>query len=141
MLEFVRETTNEGEKTVETAAAAATAAQILALGPTVKVGDLFYDSWGYDQTQVDFYEVVGLTPSGKSVRVQKVRQENVTDEGPTVQVKPVKGTNYGPVETKRLRDASWGSEVKYAFRVNSFSSAYQDDWDTTWTVTGWGYGH
>ena len=30
-----------------------------------QVGDLFYDSWGYNQTQGDFYEVVGLTPSGK----------------------------------------------------------------------------
>jgi len=107
-----------------------------------QVGDLFYDSWGYNQTQVDFYEVVGLTPSGKSVRVQSIRHENLSDpRGPNVQVKPLKGTTYGPVETKRLKDVSWGSEVKYAFRVNSYSNAYKGDWDGQWTVTGWGYGH
>lgn len=26
----------------------------------VKVGDVFYDSWGYEQTNIDFYQVVGL---------------------------------------------------------------------------------
>jgi len=26
----------------------------------VKVGDVFYDSWGYDQTNIDYYQVVGL---------------------------------------------------------------------------------
>lgn len=37
--------------------------------PMPKVGDLFYSSWGYDQTNIDFYQVtsvkrrmVGLTP-------------------------------------------------------------------------------
>ena len=24
----------------------------------VKVGDIFYDSWGYEQTNIDFYEVI-----------------------------------------------------------------------------------
>lgn len=26
----------------------------------VKVGDVFFDSWGYEQTNIDFYQVVGL---------------------------------------------------------------------------------
>lgn len=41
------------------------------------VGDHFYTSWGYDQTQVEFYRVVGLTPSGKSVRVRRVWAQDV----------------------------------------------------------------
>jgi hypothetical protein len=41
------------------------------------IGDTFYTSWGYDQTQVEFYRVVGLTPSGKSVRVVQVAGCNV----------------------------------------------------------------
>jgi len=109
---------------------------------TVEIGDLFYNSWGYDQTQVDFFEVVGLTPSGKSVRVQSIQQENVTDRRqPNVTVRPLKGTTYGPVETKRLKKMNWGSEGdRYAFRVNTFSSAYQGNWDNQWSVTGWGFG-
>ena len=110
---------------------------------TVEIGDLFADSWGYNQTQVDFYEVVGMTASGKSVRVQSVRQENLTDRRrPTVTVRPIKGTTYGPVETKRLKKLNWGIEGdRYAFRVNTYSSAYQGDWDNTWFVTGHGFGH
>jgi hypothetical protein len=34
-------------------------------------GDFLYTSWGYDQTNVTFYRVVGLTPSGKSLRLQQ----------------------------------------------------------------------
>lgn len=33
-------------------------------------GDIFYTSWGYDQTNVEFYEVVAVTPA--SVKVQQV---------------------------------------------------------------------
>ena len=42
---------------------------------TVKVGDIFHCSWGYDMTINDYYQVVGLTPSGKSVRVRKLNKE------------------------------------------------------------------
>lgn len=36
--------------------------------PTVKVGDLFNMSWGYDQTNNNFFEVVQVTPKGAYVR-------------------------------------------------------------------------
>jgi len=128
----VTEAHYQGEKTVETA---------VVQDQGVQVGDLFACSWGYDQTQVDFYEVVGLTPSGKSVRVKPVDQV-VTSRGVgTDTVAPVKGSTWGDAKTYRIKDATWGSEVKYAFRVNSYSNAYKGDWDGQWTVTGWGYGH
>ena len=107
----------------------------------VQVGDLFYDSWGYDQTQVDFYEVVGLTTSGKSLRVQKVAQKIVSGEGtPTTRVAAVKDSNYGAVETKRINTFESCGETRHAFRVNSFSSAYRCDWGTDHHATGWGFG-
>ena len=34
-----------------------------------EVGDVLVSSWGYDQTNIDFWRVVGLTKSGKSVRI------------------------------------------------------------------------
>jgi hypothetical protein len=43
----------------------------------VKVGDIFHCSWGYDMTINDYYQVVGLTPSGKSVKVRKLNKEIV----------------------------------------------------------------
>lgn len=40
-----------------------------------KVGDVFVESWGYDQTNVDCYEVVRVT--AKSVALMKCRSEIV----------------------------------------------------------------
>lgn len=40
-----------------------------------KVGDLFRRSWGYDQTNVDWYEVVAV--SGKMVTVREITQERI----------------------------------------------------------------
>lgn len=44
-----------------------------------KVGDIFYTSWGYDQTNLDFYEVVEVL--AKSVRVRAIGSELQGDEG------------------------------------------------------------
>ena len=46
----------------------------------INVGDLFYSSWGYEQTNVDFFQVVELV--GKSsVRVRQVMPELIREEG------------------------------------------------------------
>lgn len=33
-----------------------------------RIGDIFHHSWGYDQTQCDFYQVVGLTKATVTLR-------------------------------------------------------------------------
>lgn len=43
-------------------------------GHTIKLNDVFYRSWGYEQTNINFVKVVGFTPSGKSVKVVSVGQ-------------------------------------------------------------------
>jgi len=45
---------------------------------TVKVGQIFYDSWGYDQTNIDFYQVVKV--GGLSVSLRKI-SGTVTETG------------------------------------------------------------
>jgi len=40
---------------------------------TPKVGDILISSWGYDQTNVDFYKVLKISPSGKSVSIQRIK--------------------------------------------------------------------
>ena len=44
----------------------------------VRVGDIFEASWGYDQTNVDHYQVVGVT--GKSVRIREVTLPKISVE-------------------------------------------------------------
>lgn len=43
-----------------------------------KVGDFFVCSWGYDQTNIDFYKVIGVTPKG--VKVQAWKSQTVENE-------------------------------------------------------------
>lgn len=121
---------------------------------TVKVGDFFECSWGYDQTNVDFYKVVGFTKSGKSVHLQKWSQASVEGhEGPhdsvvaggspvmvSVRKAGVTEDEYwamdfwdrqavteevpSPVFTKRL---SFGGYKGASVSMNSYSNAYL--WD------------
>lgn len=44
----------------------------------VKVGDLFSSSWGYEQTNVDFFQVVALV-GARSVRVREVHPQMVIE--------------------------------------------------------------
>ena len=70
----------------------------------VKVGDFFVHSWGYDQTNIDFYEVTGLT--GQSVKVRQVNNDRTPVGGPASYVEkvvPIPGSYKGPEMTKRVK--------------------------------------
>lgn len=45
------------------------------------IGTFFMTSWGYDQTNVECYKVVGHTPSGKSIRLQRWTTKDVGGAG------------------------------------------------------------
>lgn len=45
----------------------------------VRVGDIFCSSWGYDQTNVDFFQVVALVGES-SVRVREVNPPIIEEE-------------------------------------------------------------
>ena len=53
-----------------------------------QVGDILVSSWGYDQTNVDFWRVVGLTPSAKSARIVQLGLEVVERSTGSEQVVP-----------------------------------------------------
>lgn len=46
----------------------------------IKVGDIFYESWGYDQTNIDFIQVVTISPTGKTAVCRIMNKERVTNE-------------------------------------------------------------
>jgi len=128
----------------------------------VQVGDFFVSSWGYDQTNVDFYKVVEVLP--KSVRVQHWTSKTVDDNGPVTHVVPgdkpktvtdwsactpemgywerqeAKVESDAPFELKRLRSYGQGESQRVYFTVNSFSSASKWDGRPAYQ-TGSGFGH
>lgn len=100
----------------------------------VKVGDIFECSWGYDQTNVDFYEVVGLTPSGKSVKVRRTAKKRTDDSHVTAAPGACSDT---PTTTKRI---SIGYQGRPSFRVSSYADAYLWDGKPTYETPS-GMGH
>lgn len=61
---------------------------------TAKVGDVLYTSWGYEQTNVDFYQVVAV--GDKTIAVRPIGQKIVESHGSYDEVKPDVGHFSGP---------------------------------------------
>lgn len=76
----------------------------------IKVGDIFYTSFGYDMTLVNFYQVVRVMP--KSVVVKKINSEVVDGNSFTGKCRPIKNdfTN-SDVYTTRT-DFSWNGKER-----------------------------
>jgi len=70
---------------------------------TFKIGDVLYQSWGYDQTNIDFFEVVGI--GEKSVKVRAISQNMVegSDGFMCENVTPAIGEYTGQIETKIVK--------------------------------------
>lgn len=106
----------------------------------VKVGDLFYSSWGYEQTNTTFFQVIELVGK-KSVRVREVVPE-IASESPTCGMaadRSYKLTNellpakeYSTFikdqekgDLKRLKSYHKDSRNNPQFDVSSFCDAYK----------------
>ena len=69
----------------------------------VKVGTIFVYSWGYEQTNIDYFEVVSATPKG--VYVREIASRKIKETGWLQgQVIPVAGDYIGEKEFKRVKN-------------------------------------
>ena len=98
----------------------------------VQVGDIFVSSWGYDQTNIDYYVVESVTKSGKSVKVHKIGSKVVGASGTSDKVVPdpsVRASFNGETVLRRLKHTTWRGEAQTLpyFSVASYANAYQ--WD------------
>ena len=74
----------------------------------LKVGDILNDTWGYEQTNQDFYQVVEVR--GQYVVIQEVRSEIVRGAGFMAEyVKPIKDSFIGELMRKKV---IYGKSVK-----------------------------
>ena len=63
----------------------------------VKVGDIFYASWGYDQTNIDFVKVIGISQTGKTVTCRRV-EEIIVDNDAGFMAEMIKpGNEFGDI--------------------------------------------
>jgi hypothetical protein len=65
----------------------------------VKVGDIFQMSWGYDQTNVDYFQITRVTEKGVFVREINSEQVTGTEGAMCCKVRPIRDSF--------LQQASW----------------------------------
>jgi len=106
------------------------AAMRKAFKTSLKVGDILSGSWGYDQTNVEFFEVVEVKPSGKSVVIREIGGQGVPgSEGFMSQsVMPVPGKYTGKPLFKIVQP---GDRIT----LNSYCSLYK--WDGKAQYSSW----
>jgi hypothetical protein len=94
-------------------------------------GSILSSSWGYDQTNVDFYEVTEVV--GKSVLLRKIGSKEAPGHSHVV---PVPGHFVGPP----IRKLPQGSAGHVYVKISGHNSAYLWDGKPQY-VTPWGSGH
>jgi hypothetical protein len=114
----------------------------------VKVGDIFYTSWGYDQTNVEFYKVVRATKASVWVQQTGQTREDATygngDYWTTKSTGEIKGravynretgeydTKFPPITQHRIQ-YGYG---KPAIRINSVVNGWFWDGEPKSASTG-----
>lgn len=90
----------------------------------LEVGMILVAMWGYDQTNVDWYEVVKVTPA--TVQIRQIKSKREADAGfMSEHVVPDPGNYIGePIRRKPLTYTS-----RPAVAVESYANAYL--WDGT----------
>lgn len=74
-------------------------AKAAAKNHTVKVGDVFCHSWGWEQTNIDFYEVINVR--GQILELRQTMRENINPNHTGGIVVPRKGEFYGNERLKK----------------------------------------
>ena len=87
----------------------------------VKIGDVFRSSWGYDQTNIDYYEVIAVT--GKTATICEIgclSEETLSMQGNCV---PLMGAFRGKPFKKLIQKRSIESTAY--FNLNSYATAFK----------------
>lgn len=87
----------------------------------LKVGDILYTSWGYEQTNIEFYQVVNLVGK-KSVSVREIADERTYEAQDYGTCKPVPNCFIGEAKTCRVQNGD-------SIRIASYSHAYRCEAD------------
>lgn len=104
----------------------------------VKVGDVFYASWGYEQTNLDFFLVTELVGT-QSVRVLPVFLNEIEEETMShgmardvkfdikdyaIDTRSVFINDCEKGDLKRVQVSKWGNNEEY-IKISSFANAYK----------------
>lgn len=117
--------TDDKEDATQTAAVMLKEATRGTYNHTIKPGSVVYNSWGYEQTNIDFYQVVRVTKCFVDLcPIEQIK----TEDSPTAmagKTMPVKGHFIGE-ETTRHKAEFWNGE-----NIVNFTYGGGREWDGT----------
>jgi hypothetical protein len=89
-----------------------------------KIGDIVYNSWGYEQTNVEFYQVVKITPKTITVKeiAQEIADESMEGHGMSCDVLGVKDIFLENGNEYRLNVKAWNKDSHYLTGVARYCS-------------------
>lgn len=114
---------------------------------SVTVGDIFCCSWGYDQTNIDYYEAVAISKTGR-VKLQMIASQCIEQKETTDVLAPVPGAYISePTGYKVANFYEYGNDMECYVNINSYSSASRVARDAfealtvshSQTASGWGH--
>ena len=106
-----------------------------------RVNDVLVCSWGYDQTNIDYYQVVAVTNA--SVKIKKINAQRVESHHGQDEVAPILGsfsTGYKSEQMTKRWKPSWDDTQSYSCKISDYSSATLWKGQTSF-ATAAGYGH
>lgn len=104
----------------------------------LKVGDILTSSWGYDQTNVYWYQVTGAKPESKAVIIRRIESKVVSGQGgPSEKVVPIPGRFKGEPMKKIPQQGYKGDAL---IKISSYELATLWDGSPQYQ-TGGSYGH
>lgn len=101
---------------------------------SVEVGDIFASSWGWEQTNVTFYQVIKVTKCFATIqKIDSVTTEDarLAMQGTTVPAQPVKLV--GEPMRRKISRNGYSEDVKLS--INDYANAYR--WDGTPQRCSW----
>ena len=110
--------------------AASKAVAIAAMTARLQVGTVLYTSWGYDQTNVDYYQIVAKR--GRQVKVRKIGGWVASDSQQAEQVAPDIGNFIGPETAHVIQQHGLTIDGHSAWPCELGSTHHQ-------TASGWGH--
>jgi hypothetical protein len=97
-----------------------------------RVGDLFYSSWGYDQTNIDFYQITAV--KGKMIEARQIAGQSKYDGPMHGHTKPNPGCFIGDSKRYLVR---FNSNDRPYFKVASYASAWPCQSDSSHFFSEW----
>ena len=100
------------------------------MAQTIQPGTILYSSWGYDQTNVDYYQVV--SKSGRRVKVRPIASWTVSEGRGSDMVAPDVGNFTGPETTHIIGEHGITVGHQTAYPTEPGTAKHQ-------TAFGWGH--